>query len=139
MGGVDQLIVDLAVPGNVSVSVSHRGTLQPSVLAEQEFSWPLSEDDHEDLRWYLEEYLSAPFGVYEERGARVAAALGDWGHSVFASVFGSGAARDLYLEMRTRGDVELVFRSSSPSLLGLPWELMADPGGPGRWPSRSPG
>ena len=131
MGGVDQLIVDLAVPGNVSVSVSHRGTLQPSVLAEQEFSWPLSEDDHEDLRWYLEEYLSAPFGVYEERGARVAAALGDWGHSVFASVFGSGAARDLYLEMRTRGDVELVFRSSSPSLLGLPWELMADPGRPG--------
>ena len=30
--------------------------------------------------------------------------------------------------MRSRGGVELVFRSASPSLLGLPWELMADPG-----------
>jgi hypothetical protein len=47
---------------------------------------------------------------------------------VFSAVFGSGPARDAYLKMRILGDVEVVFRSSSPRLLGLPWELMTDPG-----------
>ena len=31
---------------------------------------------------------------------------------------------------RGTGGLELVFRSASPGLLGLPWELMRDPGGP---------
>ena len=70
----------------------------------------------------------APFGVYEDRGARVGASLREWGEAVFSSVFGSGPARDAYLRMRARGGVEVVFRSASPSLLGLPWELMRDPG-----------
>ena len=44
-------------------------------------------------------------------------------------MFGSGPARDAYVRMRARQrQVEVVFRSASPGLLGLPWELMADPG-----------
>lgn len=65
--------------------------------------------------------------MYEDQGARIAASVRRWGEKVFSSVFGSGPARDAYLGMRARGDVELVFRPASPSLLGLPWELMADP------------
>ena len=30
--------------------------------------WPLDADVLEDLRWYLEDYLRAPFGVYGYRG-----------------------------------------------------------------------
>jgi len=34
--------------------------------------WPSGADVLEDLRWYLEDYLRAPFGVYGHRGVAVA-------------------------------------------------------------------
>ena len=47
---------------------------------------------------------------------------------MFAAVFGSGSARDAYMRTRARGSAaHVVFRSESPRLLGLPWELMSDP------------
>ena len=82
-------------------------------------TWPLDEDALEDLRWYLEDYLTAPFGVYGNRGSGVEARLADWGRAVYWAVLGSAAVQ---------GDTELVLRSSSPSLLSLPWELMVAPG-----------
>jgi hypothetical protein len=61
----------------------------------------------------------------------VARSLAGWGQAVFEAVFGSGAARDAYVRLRARGrGLELVFRSSSATLLGLPWELLRDPGRP---------
>jgi hypothetical protein len=46
-------------------------------------TWPLDEDALEDLRWYLEDYLTAPFGVYGDRGSAVEARLADWGRAVY--------------------------------------------------------
>ena len=45
----------------------------------------------EDLRWYLDDYLQAPYGVWEERGPTIRVRLADWGNLVFESVFGGGA------------------------------------------------
>ena len=123
-----RLIVDLDEDGTVSVGSQASADELPSVVGRATLAWPLDEKALEDLRWYLEDYLVAPFGVYEDRGAQVEASLNEWGKRVFSAVFGSGSARDAYLGMRARGDVEVVFRSSSPRLLGLPWELMTDPG-----------
>jgi tetratricopeptide (TPR) repeat protein len=94
---------------------------EPSVLA-----WPLDAEVLEDVRWYLEDYLRAPFGVWQDRGPAVRDRLAGWGGEVFGAVFGSGAARDAYVAARERG-MEVVFRSASAGLLGLPWELMRDP------------
>jgi tetratricopeptide (TPR) repeat protein len=125
----DRLLVDLAADGRVSVSMWLDGELPSPVGEPFELVWPLNADDLEDLRWYLEDYLRAPFGVYGERGPRVAAKLTNWGQAVFAAVFGAGPARDAYVRMRVRAhaDLEIVFRSSSPRWLGLPWELLFDP------------
>jgi hypothetical protein len=50
---------------------------------------------------------------------------------VFGALFGSGPARDAYVRLRARATrTRLVIRSSSPALLGLPWELMRDPDRP---------
>jgi len=122
-----QLIVDLGEDGTASVSTLAGNAELPAVGMPARLSWPLDGNVLEGLQWYLEDYLTAPYGVYEDKGARIGASLREWGEQVFLSVFGSGSARDAYLGMRARGDVELVFRSASPSLLGLPWELMADP------------
>ena len=124
---VDRLLVDLS-DRLVKVSQWPDDGL-PEQVSESEFVWPLDDVALEDLRWYLEDYLRAPFGVWEERGPQIQAGLAGWGEAVFASVFGSGPARDAYQRARDY-DLELVFRSAEPSLLGLPWELMRDGGGP---------
>lgn len=90
-------------------------------------SWPLEASALEELRWYLEDYLRAPFGVYEDRGARIEAKLPKWGQAMFESVFAAGPARDAYARAPQLSEMELVLRSSSADLLGLPWELMAAP------------
>ncbi len=128
----DRLLVDLGADGRVSVSTWLDGELPSPVGELGQVVWPLDTDALEDLRWYLEDYLRAPFGVYGERGPRVAGQLTRWGHAVFKAVFGAGPARDAYVRMRSRtgAGVEIVFRSSAPAWLGLPWELLCDPDRP---------
>ncbi|KOX21726.1 hypothetical protein ADK67_25515 [Saccharothrix sp. NRRL B-16348] len=83
----------------------------------------------EDLRWYLEDYLRAPYGVYETRGPRIAELLPTWGRAMFAALLGSGPAREAYVGFRTRAttDLEIVLSSALPERLGMPWELLRDP------------
>ena len=124
----DRLLVDLGDDGRVGVLSWPAGGL-PEDVSRGDLEWPLDGDALEDLRWYLEDYLLAPFGVWEERGPAIRARLAAWGEQVFRSVFGDGPARLAYERARDRG-LEVVFRSAEPALLGLPWELMRDPAGP---------
>lgn len=127
----DRLLVDLGADGRVSVSTLLDGEFLPTPAGEPfELVWPLDTDALEDLRWYLEDYLRAPFGVYGERGPQVEGRLTTWGQAVFTALFGNGPARDAYVRARAGSDVEIVFRSSVPARLGLPWELVCDPARP---------
>ncbi|MFL6077252.1 MAG: tetratricopeptide repeat protein [Mycobacteriales bacterium] len=128
---VDRLLVDVDTAGLVSVSALLDGELPGLAAAATELACPLDAGDVEDLRWYLEDYLRAPFGVYGDRGPRIADRLPVWGEALFAAVFGAGPARDAYVRARARavspGDVEVVLRSPHPAWLALPWELLRDP------------
>jgi hypothetical protein len=124
----DRLLVDLGGYGLAEVLVWPDGGM-PERVSRAPLEWPLDEAALEDLRWYLEDYLLAPFGVWEDRGPAIREKLAGWGEQVFGSVFGAGPARDAYQRARDRG-LEVVFRSAEPGLLGLPWELMRDPAGP---------
>jgi tetratricopeptide (TPR) repeat protein len=127
----DRLLVELGADGRVSVGQWPEGDLLPDIGAPSDLVWPLDDKALEDLRWYLEDYLRAPFGVYEDRGPQLEARLAEWGQAIFSAVFGDGQARDAYVRMRARsGPLEVVFRSESSGPLGLPWELMCDPGRP---------
>ncbi len=133
----DRLLVDVGVDGRVVVSTWLDGELPSPVGEPVELAWPLSDDELEELRWYLEDYLRAPFGVYEQRGPQVAGRLEEWGRRMFAGLFAVDAARDAYVVLRTRAAAagagsrpEIVVRSAQPEWLGLPWELLADPAQP---------
>ncbi|MGW0538606.1 CHAT domain-containing protein [Streptomyces sp. NPDC003032] len=127
---MERLLVDLRSDGRVQVSSWPAGEQFPRPVGDPvELVWPLSDEDLADLRWYLERYLPLPTAVYGERGARVAAALRQWGEQIFTAVFGSGPARDAYVAARVRGGpVEIVLLSKSAQQLGHPWEMMSDPG-----------
>ncbi|MEU4609157.1 CHAT domain-containing protein, partial [Streptomyces umbrinus] len=125
----ERLLLDVDEDGRVSVSAWRAGEALPNRAGDPvPLVWPLDGPALEELRWYLEDYLRAPFGVYGERGPRVEAQFPKWGAQVFEAVFGSGPARDAYTRARARGGpVEIVVRSGTAQHLGLPWELMADP------------
>ncbi|MEV2233436.1 tetratricopeptide repeat protein, partial [Streptomyces phaeochromogenes] len=125
----ERLLLDVDEDGRVSVSAWRAGETLPDRVGDPiPLVWPLDGPALEELRWYLEDYLRAPFGVYGERGPRVEAQFPKWGAQVFEAVFGSGPARDAYTRARARGGpVEIVVRSGTAQHLGLPWELMADP------------
>jgi tetratricopeptide (TPR) repeat protein len=124
----DRLVVDLNGDGKATV-MSWRDKAPPEVLSQTSLTWPLDAATQEDLRWYLEDYLLAPYGVWEERGPAIRDKLSGWGEQVFGAVFGTGPARDAYQRARDKG-LEVLFRSADPGLLGLPWELMRDGAGP---------
>ena len=124
----DRLVVDLAGDGQAAVVTWPEAGL-PEEVARVPLAWPLDGEALEDLRWYLEDYLLAPYGVWEEHGPAIRDKLAGWGDQVFESVFGAGPARFAYERARDRG-LEVVFRSADPILLGMPWELMRDGTGP---------
>ena len=126
----DQLLVDIDPDGRVLVTAWGDGDSLPDSGLRFRLDWRLSDEALNDLRWYLEDYLAAPFGVYEERGPRIQQLLPKWGTELFGAIFGSGSARDVYTRMRAKPGTRLVLRSRSPVLLELPWELMRDPARP---------
>ncbi|MEU8530065.1 MULTISPECIES: CHAT domain-containing tetratricopeptide repeat protein [Streptomyces] len=132
----ERLLLDVAEDGRVALLAWPEGEAYPQGVGEPvALDWPLDRAALDELRWYLEDYLRAPFGVYGERGSQVAGRLPEWGEQVFEAVFGAGPARDAYLRARARaeargGRVELVVRSGAAEPLGWPWELMAEPGRP---------
>ncbi|MCB5165024.1 tetratricopeptide repeat protein [Streptomyces bambusae] len=127
--------MDLSEQGRVWVTLSGPGNAgAPSVRAGDgvPLRWSLSAQEAEELRWYLEDYLDSPYGVYEERGARVAAALRGWGEAAFSALVGPGAGREAFRRVRNRASaagqgLEVVIRSESARLLAQPWELLAEP------------
>ena len=87
----DRLIVQEQSDGRVAVALQRAGQLIAEPAGEPiAFAAPLDAEAREDLRWYLEDYLTAPFGVYEERGPAIAGRLSGWGEALFEALFGAG-------------------------------------------------
>jgi hypothetical protein len=122
----DRLLVEEA-DGRVRVSLRRADQVGDEARAAVAFTSPFAPAAREDLRWYLESYLSVPYAVYETRGQAIQERLRGWGETLFDEVFGAGKpGRDLYLQAR-EGQAELALTSRSPGFLGLPWELLKDP------------
>lgn len=122
----DRLLIEEA-DGRVRVSLRRAGHVRDEASAAAPFVSPFTPEAREDLRWYLESYLIAPYAVYEARGQAIEGRLRGWGEALFEGLFGAGKpGRDLYLQAR-EGQAELALTSNSPGFLGLPWELLKDP------------
>ncbi len=82
----------------VEVALEGDGARQVAVAR---FPFKLSEQDQEDLRWYLEDYLQQPFEPESQIAARVEQRLRDVGIDLFKAVFqADDDARDLWATFR---------------------------------------
>ncbi|HEY1188027.1 MAG TPA: CHAT domain-containing protein, partial [Gemmata sp.] len=83
----------------------------------------------DELRWYLEEFLSYPFPPQTDHAERVWQAVETWGQQTFTALFADTHARRSYEKAVESGFDHLTIRivSDSPAVLGWPWEALHDP------------
>ncbi|HEV2854342.1 MAG TPA: CHAT domain-containing protein [Thermoanaerobaculia bacterium] len=98
-------------------------------LAESNFDFLLLDQDEEDLRWYLEDYLQYPQDPAPAIARRIEERMAEIGTELFRSVFqASEDARGLWAVLRDRlpdTRVEIVTGVSEAN--AIPWELLRDP------------
>ena len=94
-----------------------------------EFPFQMSDQDQEDLRWYLEDYLQYPHDPAPTVAARIEQRMVELGTGLFRSVFqANDDARDLWAVLRGKLDetrVEVI--TSVEEATSIPWELIRDP------------
>jgi len=90
----------------------------------------LTDDDYDNLRWYLEEYMELPDGGAVVRAERIETDIANWGHRLQAAIFAAPENRAaLNALLNAPEPRELTIATSDPALLRLPWELMSDSAG----------
>jgi hypothetical protein len=111
------------------VEVALEGDRLPRQTATSRFEFKLTPQDHEDLRWYLEDYLQYPLDPAPKIAARIEKRMSEIGVELFKAVFqANDDARDLWATLRDKLDdtrVEII--AGVTEATGIPWELLRDP------------
>lgn len=101
----------------------------PAQEAVAEFSFEMSAQDREDVRWYLEDYLQYPMDPAPAIAARIEARLADIGEELFRAVFqANDDARDLWATLRAQlNNTRIEIITGVAEATAIPWELLRDP------------
>jgi tetratricopeptide (TPR) repeat protein len=91
----------------------------------------LHEEDFEDLRWYLEDYMDLPAGGSVVRAQRIEHGLEAWGRQRYDGIFAPESTGRLLGQLLQGAPPRLLtIATKDTDLLRLPWELLADARGP---------
>ena len=111
------------------VSVSLEGDGLAPLRFTAAFPFTFTQQERNDIRWYLETYLQYPLDPADKRAARVEALMADLGERLFRAVF--EADRDAFkLWARLQADLNatrIEVAGDHPRAWTLPWELLRDP------------
>jgi len=111
------------------VEAALEGDGAPRQAATAEFDFRVSEQDREDLRWYLEDYLQHVADPAPKIAARVEGRIAEIGESLFKALFESNKSTDrLWARLQpelNRSRIEIV--AGVREATAIPWELLRDP------------
>jgi len=111
------------------VEVSLEGDGLPRQAARSDFEFRFSDQEQENLRWYLEDYLQHVDPPAPQIAAAVERRMIEVGVGLFKAVFqSSDDARDLWATLRARLEetrVEIITEVREAA--SVPWELIRDP------------
>jgi hypothetical protein len=125
---------DLRVLFNPTADGSYRSQLADAednnLGVEVPFTPFLTENDYEDLRWYLEDYMDLPDGGSVIRAQRIERELDQWGRRLYDALFTAKENRALLSRLLAGLEPRrLTIATRDPVLLRLPWELLIDDAG----------
>lgn len=111
------------------VEVALEGDGLPRQTATSRFDFKLTPQDHEDLRWYLEDYLQYPLDPAPTIAARIEQRMNDIGTELFKAVFhSSDDSRDLWATLRGQlNNARVEINTEVREATAIPWELLRDP------------
>ena len=95
------------------------------------FVSPLDQSLRQEMAWYFHEYPENPFGASEARAWQLEASLRSVGREMFETVFHGNPEAETYCSSAVTEGLDsyvLTIVSDDPSFLGLPWELLNEPG-----------
>ncbi len=97
--------------------------------AQSEFSFSLSPQEQESIRWYLEDYPLYRFDPAPTIAERTEKRMAEMGRNLFRQVFQSDEdARDLWAELRKHlSDTRVEIVTEVRAAAAIPWELIRDP------------
>ncbi|WP_334855475.1 tetratricopeptide repeat protein, partial [Nostoc sp.] len=107
-----------------------RGYESPRFASEVAFQQPFDKENAAELRWYLEDYLKFPYGIFPDNAVKIEQKLQHWGQQLFELVFRSTEkGREFFQEATREGldNCELGIISDNAEVLNLPWELLYSP------------
>ncbi|MCC6615553.1 MAG: tetratricopeptide repeat protein [Anaerolineae bacterium] len=92
------------------------------------FTPPLTDNDLDEIRWYLEDYSTWPTEVDRLRAERIEEKLTTWGTALTESVIQHTGNEGLLAEFLkdASDDKKITIDASDSRVLRLPWELMTD-------------
>ncbi|MCP4756778.1 MAG: hypothetical protein GY866_38435, partial [Proteobacteria bacterium] len=92
------------------------------------FNSPVTDEDREDIRWYLEvyavQYTAEPD---DDRAERIENKLKTWGEALFAQAFSSDLSKRIFYRFYDACGQEgglITIDTAIPDILSLPWELL---------------
>ncbi|TGO03397.1 hypothetical protein PN36_07115 [Candidatus Thiomargarita nelsonii] len=92
-----------------------------------DFTYPLTDKDYQQIRWYLEKYAT-PYStdIDFDTAGRIVKKLPNWGQALFNHAFSKRAAHRLFKKFKSHKDLGrlLTISAQHPAILALPWELM---------------
>ncbi|MEO1376169.1 MAG: CHAT domain-containing protein [Cyanobacteria bacterium J06635_10] len=107
-----------------------RGLSAPRSAPPVLFEHPFDEETLKDLRWYLEQFLDFPYGIFLDKAKKIEQKFQEWGEQLFKLVFPrTTKAWDFFQEATREGldNCEINISSDDPTVLNLPWELLYSP------------
>jgi tetratricopeptide (TPR) repeat protein len=98
-------------------------------IAESTFSFRLSPQDEEGMRWYLEDFLQYPQAPAPMIARRIEGRLAEMGTELFQAVFQANEdARDVWSRVRERlPQTRIEIITGVAEAATIPWELLREP------------
>jgi len=130
---MNELIVQYYHSNNPTCQVCYRSESGMQETDKFPFTFSLPKEDRKLLQWYLEEYLTYPYGAFQDRAKRAEKVISDHGAKLFAAIFrneedrGQSAIRLYDRAMENPTDCHITIQADHPAGWSLPWEFMYDP------------